>query len=109
MPVPNGPEAHWTRPRYAPLVPFSYLGGSRMFGLFEKSRPRPASTPKRRAMLMLERLEARYCLTAPPALTLSAQACPGHMVMLSGSVLDSQPGGVKVSFSGAAVGSVTTD
>jgi hypothetical protein len=58
---------------------------------------------------MLEGLEARYCLTAAPALTLSAQACPGHMVMLSGSVLDSQPGGVEVSFSGAAVGSVITD
>jgi|GEM_PF-5827577 len=80
-----------------------------MFGLFGKPRPRPASKPKRRATLMLECLEARYCLTAPPALILSAQACPGHMVMLSGSVLDSQPGGVSVSFSGAAVGSVTTD
>ena len=78
-----------------------------MFGLFGK--PRPASKPKRRATLMLEGLEARYCLTAPSALTLSAQVCPGHMVMLSGSVLGSQPGGVNVSFSGAAVGSVTTD
>ncbi|HEV3116084.1 MAG TPA: hypothetical protein VGY58_03470, partial [Gemmataceae bacterium] len=80
-----------------------------MFGLFGKPRPRPASKPMRRATLMLEGLEARYCLTAPLALTLSAQACPGHMVMLSGSVLNSQPGGARVSFSGAAVGSVTTD
>lgn len=78
-----------------------------MSGLFGK--PRPAAKPKRRATLMLEGLEARYCLTAPAALTLSAQVCPGHMVMLSGSVLESQPGGVNVSFSGAAVGCVTTD
>jgi hypothetical protein len=57
---------------------------------------------------MLEGLEARYCLTAP-TLTLSAQACPGHVVMLSGSVVDSQPGGVNISFSGAAVGNVVAD
>jgi hypothetical protein len=83
-----------------------------MLGLFGKIQRRQAIKPRRRSNLALEALEARTCLTGPSltlTLTLTAQAYPGHMVMLSGQVIDSMPGWATVSFSGAVVGSVQTD
>lgn len=79
-----------------------------MFALLRRKPNRRPPAPLQRARLGLERLEARDC-PAGPTLTLTALPLPGHLVQLSGQVMDSQPAGVRVTFSGSALGSTTTD
>jgi len=81
-----------------------------MFGLLGRSRRKAKPWPPRHARLWLEALEERHCLSAAaPSLTLSTQVNPGHTVVLSGYVTDSQPMGIPVSFSGAVTGRTTTN
>jgi hypothetical protein len=58
--------------------------------------------------LGLEALESRDCPSGP-SITLTATTLPGHSVQLSGTVTDSNPAFVQVSFTGAYSGNTTTD
>ena len=73
-----------------------------------KSRQARFTPRPERTLLALEALESRDCPSAP-TITLSATTLPGHNVQLSGTVTDSNPANVRVSFSGVVSGSTTTD
>jgi hypothetical protein len=88
-----------------------------MVAVFGRRRRKPAGVSHHRQRLSLERLEPRDCpafvgpgTPLPPAiLSFSTHVLPGHMVVLSGVVTDSNPPGVGVTFSGAASGSAGCD
>ena len=69
-------------------------------------RPKRLKGSIQRVRLAVELLESRDC---PSGLTLSAQVLAGHQVELSGMLQADQPSGLPVTFSGAVVGSTTTD
>jgi hypothetical protein len=88
-----------------------------MVAVFRWRGRKPAAVSRHRQRLSLERLERRDCPViapmgsplAPVILSFSTHVLPGHMVVLSGVVSDSYPGGVGVSFSGAASGGAGCD
>ena len=82
-----------------------------MPGLFSRSRrkPRTVRTAPRYQRPALEVLEGRLCPSAPPVLTLSATMGMGKTVVLSGTVADSNPASVTITFSGAASGTTTAN
>jgi len=79
-----------------------------MLGLLARSRRKSSPVRARRPPLLLEALESRYT-PAVPTLMLNAQALVGHLVQLSGAMMDPLPGGGTVTFSGAASGTTVTD
>jgi hypothetical protein len=82
-----------------------------MFGFFTRSRRQPAPAPSRRVRLCLESLETRYCPAGGtnPVITLTATLLPAHTVNLSGTVADSNPASVRITFSGAVSASTMSD
>jgi hypothetical protein len=76
-----------------------------MFGLFTRSRRPSARLPHPRVRLSLERLEARDCPYINFQITsFTATILPAHTIQLSGTVQDSDPASVQLTFSGAATG-----
>jgi hypothetical protein len=81
-----------------------------MIGLLARFRRKSSPMRPRRSHLLLEALESRYAPAAGPVLMLNAQALVGHLVQLSGTLIDPLlPGGATVTFSGAASGTTVTD
>jgi hypothetical protein len=76
---------------------------------------RPTQTKKslllrrQRTTLNLEALERRDCPSAPQITAFTAIVQSGHMVLLSGTIIDSNPTAALVSFGGLASGSITPD
>lgn len=79
-----------------------------MLGMSFFSRPKISNKPVSTYRPRVDELETRLC-PAGSSLSLSAQVLPGHMVQLSGTVHGAKVADVTVNFSGAAVGSTTTD
>jgi hypothetical protein len=82
-----------------------------MVALFRLARNRSqVATRPRRVALSLESLEERYCPASPPLISLTAQPLnSGRLVELSGTVTDSNPTSVTVTFSGVVSASTTPD
>jgi hypothetical protein len=82
-----------------------------MLALFRRPRPQAQHAARpRRASLTLEALEDRYCPTtsAAPQITLTAQPLnSGRLVELTGTVTDSDPATVTITFSGVVSASTT--
>jgi len=79
-----------------------------MLGLLTRSRPRPA--PRSHSVrLALERLEGRDLMTAPSITSFAAVTLPGHVIQLSGTLMDEHPATVRVTFGGAVSGFTTAD
>ena len=83
-----------------------------MLRLFRRPRNQPqAAARPRRVSLALEALEERYCPAAPaPQITLTAQPLnSGRLVELAGTVTDSDPATVTITFSGVVSASTTAN
>jgi hypothetical protein len=76
-----------------------------MFGFAVRRKRTPAVAGPRRARLVLEALESRYC-PAAPQLSLAATVLSGHQVQLTGQVMDDDPGGVQITVGGVMMGTI---
>jgi hypothetical protein len=81
-----------------------------MLALLTRSPKKTVSSPRNRARLGVEQLETRFCPSGLQFLSFTAAPMnSGKLVDLHGSIADSNPSSVAITFSGVAAGSTHAD